>query len=218
MNRVLRAVERLIRSDGIIFGLYLLVSRISRRGISKIYSYILSAPGISVGPGCQISGIKFIRFGKGISIYRNLWLQAVTEYAGVKFNPIIELGDRVKFSNGVHITAINQIIIGNDVLFGSHVYISDHNHGGYSGDLHTPPTVPPADRVLHSNGKVVIEANVWIGDNVNIVGPVTIGYGAVIAANSVVRKDVPSNTIVAGAPARLLKMFNASNQEWERNL
>jgi lipopolysaccharide O-acetyltransferase len=142
----------------------------------------------------------------------------VTEYAGVKFNPIIELGDRVKFSNGVHITAINQIIIGNDVLFGSHVYISDHNHGGYSGDLHTPPTVPPADRVLHSNGKVVIEANVWIGDNVNIVGPVTIGYGAVIAANSVVRKDVPSNTIVAGAPARLLKMFNASNQEWERNL
>ncbi len=216
MNKVSRVMGRLIRSDGVILGMGLFLARIFSKIRSGFYQVLLSAPGISVGPGCQFSGTRFIRFGKGITIYRNLWLQAVSEYAGVKFNPIIHIGDRVRFSNGVHISAINQIKIGNDVLFGSHVYVSDHNHGGYSGDTHTSPAIPPADRVLHSGGNVVIEDNVWLGDNVNIVGPVTIGYGAVIAANSVVRKDVPSRSIVAGAPARVIKVFNESTAKWEK--
>jgi acetyltransferase-like isoleucine patch superfamily enzyme len=63
---------------------------------------------------------------------------------------------------------------------------------------------------------VVIEENVFIGDNVSILGPVRIGYGAVIAANSFVTSDVPPNMIVGGSPARPLKQFELSSMSWKR--
>lgn len=215
MTIVYRAISRKIRSEGVALGLFLLVSRVLQIGRSAFYRLVLHAPGINIGPGCQVMGARFIQFGNNISIHRNLWLEAITEYKGEIFSPIIKIGDRVGFSNGVHISAINQITIGSDVLFGSHVFVSDHNHGRYSGDIHTPPALPPSDRVLHSGGAVIIEDNVWLGDNVNIVGPLRIGYGTVIAANSVVRTDVPPQTIVAGAPARVIKVYNESIEKWE---
>lgn len=151
-------------------------------------------------------------------MHSNLWLEAVSEYAGKQYSPIIVLGDRVKMSDRVHITAINEIRIGDDVLIGSNVYVSDHNHGAYNGidGVQSRPDEAPAERELHSTGAVIVEGNVWLGDNVNIVGPLKIGYGSIVAANSVVRKDVPSCTIVAGSPARVIKIFNKLTQQWEK--
>ena len=63
---------------------------------------------------------------------------------------------------------------------------------------------------------MIIQDNVWIGDNVVIVGPVTIGRGSIIGANSVVRGDIPDRTIAAGAPARAIKKFNDATGQWER--
>jgi lipopolysaccharide O-acetyltransferase len=138
----------------------------------------------------------------------------VVIYKGKKYSPKIYIGDRVSFSGGVHITAIHQITIGNDVLFGSNIYISDHNHGGYSNNVHSIPSEPPSARALISGGEVFIGNNVWVGDNVNIVAPVKIGDGSIIGANSVVRGDIPSNAIVAGSPARIIKIFNESTKLW----
>jgi len=101
-------------------------------------------------------------------------------------------------------------------LLGSGVYISDHNHGIYNGLGQSAPTEPPSDRKLLPNGSVIIGSNVWVGDNVVIVGPVTIGDGAVIGANSVVTKDIPRDVIAAGAPVRVLKKFNPISGVWER--
>jgi lipopolysaccharide O-acetyltransferase len=63
---------------------------------------------------------------------------------------------------------------------------------------------------------VVIGENVWIGDNSVIIGPATIGTGAIVGANSVVRGVVPSNTIVVGAPAQPIKIFNSITGSWEK--
>ena len=60
--------------------------------------------------------------------------------------------------------------------------------------------------VSYFRGKVVIEDFVWIGDNVTIIGPVTIGRGAIVGAGSVVTKDVLPWSVNAGVPCRLLKM------------
>jgi acetyltransferase-like isoleucine patch superfamily enzyme len=49
-----------------------------------------------------------------------------------------------------------------------------------------------------------------------IVGPVSIGHGAIIGANSIVKQDVPANVIAAGAPLRLLKQFNFDSGAWDR--
>lgn len=53
---------------------------------------------------------------------------------------------------------------------------------------------------------IVIGDDVWIGANVVVLGGVTVGSGAVIAANSVVNRDVPTHAVVGGAPARLIRM------------
>ena len=63
----------------------------------------------------------------------------------------------------------------------------------------------PLERPITSKGPVVIGNNVWIGDKATILPGVTIGDGAVIAANAVVTKDVPAYSVVGGNPARVIK-------------
>jgi acetyltransferase-like isoleucine patch superfamily enzyme len=169
---------------------------------------------VHLGSGCHFHGIRFMRFGRGVRARGNLWIEAICQYGEAVFTPRIVVGDGVVFSNGVHISAIDRVEIGNRVLFGSGVFISDHNHGAYAGPVHSAPDQAPEDRVLHTRGPVIIEDNVWFGDNVNVVGPARIGFGAVIAANSVVRGDVPARSMVAGSPARAIRTFDDQARQW----
>jgi acetyltransferase-like isoleucine patch superfamily enzyme len=137
-------------------------------------------------------------------------------YREQRFHPQITIGDRVCFSDGVHISSIESVMIGSHCLFGSRKYVADHNHGIYKGGQQSRPEEPPAHRLLGGGGPVIIGENVWIGDNSVILGPATIGNGAIIGANSVVRGVVPANTIVAGAPARPIKIFNAKMGSWDK--
>ena len=63
----------------------------------------------------------------------------------------------------------------------------------------------PIKRDIVSKGAVIIGKNVWVGDKVSIMPNVRIGDGAIIAANSVVTKDVPPYSIVGGNPAKVIK-------------
>ena len=99
-------------------------------------------------------------------------------------------------------SGINKITIGNGVLVGSNCFITDNFHG-YSDRKDVDIIV--ADREITSKGPVVIGDNVWIGRNSCIMPNVTIGKGAIIGANSVVTHDVPPYSVVAGAPARIIK-------------
>ena len=92
--------------------------------------------------------------------------------------------------------------IGKNLLTGRWVTITDNGHG--SVDFETMQQTP-INRRLFSKGDVAIGDNVWIGDKATILPGVTIGDGAVIAANSVVTKDVPAYSVAAGNPARVLK-------------
>jgi acetyltransferase-like isoleucine patch superfamily enzyme len=203
-------------SEPFLWGLGLFVRQMFLKIKSIILSRILHAPGIFLGPGCIIRGAKRISFGQRIYANRDLWLEAVTHYLDQKFCPAITIEDNVSFSDGVHITSIQQIVIKRNVMMGSRIFISDHNHGIYRGENQSLPGIPPAKRQLGGGGPVEIGECVWIGDNVAILGPVKIGRSSIIAANSVVRGDVPENTIVAGAPAKIIKQFNPNTLSWER--
>jgi lipopolysaccharide O-acetyltransferase len=63
---------------------------------------------------------------------------------------------------------------------------------------------------------VIIEDNVWIGEQVSVLLCVTIGRGSINGANSVVSKSIPSGCIAVGIPARVVKKFNYNNSQWEK--
>lgn len=112
------------------------------------------------------------------------------------------IGNGVSLGEYSHITCASRIVIGNDVLTGRFVLISDNNHG----DTTTAGIQqPPLRRKITSKEMIEIGNNVWIGDKATILGGVTIGDGAIIAANAVVTSDVPPRTIVGGCPARVIR-------------
>ena len=149
-----------------------------------------------------ISGGKAIKIGKNFTCREGLRLEAVEKYNNQIFCPQIIIHDEVDVGTDCHIGSICKVEIGENVLMGSKVYITDHNHGyieRYEKDI------PPFARELYSKGEVNIGKNVWIGDGVVIMPGVSIGEGAIIGANAVVTKDVPPFCVVAGVPAKILK-------------
>lgn len=112
-------------------------------------------------------------------------------------NSIINIGANTVLSNDITIIAQSEIKIGERCLIGDRLTI-------YDNDFHE---IDPSTRT-RSYGKaasVNIGNNVWIGSLVTILKGVTIGDNSIIAANSVVTKDVPANTIVAGNPATVIR-------------
>lgn len=152
-----------------------------------------------------LSGGKYIKIGKKFHASYRLRIEAWDRYKDTSFTPSILIGDNVSFSDNCHIGAINLIQIGNNVLFGSNVYVTDHFHGtSSSSDIN----VHPLERDLFSKGSVIIEDDVWIGDGVCIMPDVKIGRSCIVGANSVVTKSFPPNCVIAGVPAKIIKYLN----------
>lgn len=149
-------------------------------------------------------GSKHITIGERTIIQGHCILGAWVKYAGEQFTPTIMIGNDCNIGEHTHITSINKIMIGNGLLTGRYVYIGDNSHGGFSCE---EANIPPIRRKLLSKGKVVIGNNVWIGDKATILAGVTIGDNVIVGANSVVTKNIPPNTIVAGVPAKIIKQL-----------
>jgi acetyltransferase-like isoleucine patch superfamily enzyme len=110
---------------------------------------------------------------------------------------ILQIGANFAMTGG-SICAGEQIVIGNHVVVGANSTILD-------GDFH--PIDPKARRQTPNAAAtlpVTIEDNVFIGMNCLILKGVTIGHDSVIGAGSIVTKDVPAGTVVAGNPAQAI--------------
>lgn len=115
--------------------------------------------------------------------------------------PELTIGNNVTIASYSYISCSNKIRISDGVLLGVNTFITDNFHGNSSIK---EKLVVPNDRELYSKGPVIIEKNVWIGRNVCIMPGVTIGAYSVIGANAVVTHDIPSNSIAAGVPAKVI--------------
>jgi lipopolysaccharide O-acetyltransferase len=201
--------SRFIRANG----LYLFICELKRRlGIAirrRMIGGKISCPDIVVGPRSYIRGLAYMRIGRNFQADEGLWLEAVTAHPGQTFSPSIVIGNDVSISRWSHIAATHRIEIGDGVLIGSKVLITDHNHGQYRDGI-WDAAIPPALRPLDGDRAVVIGKNVWVGDGVIVAPGATIGDGAVIGANSVVTGAIPPHTIVAGVPARRLRSIDPS--------
>lgn len=149
-----------------------------------------------------MSGFENIYIGDNFSARKRLQLETFSEILGEKYSPLLRIGDNVSINYDVHISAINRVEIGNNVLIASKVYIADHSHGETKlSDLE----IYPSKRKIVSKGPVVINDNVWIGEGAIVLPGVEIGANSVIGANAVVTKSFPAYSIIAGCPAKVIK-------------
>lgn len=158
-----------------------------------------------------IRGKKYIDFGSNIT----LGARCRVDVCGKHENKCLIFGKDVNMGYDVRITCADKIEIGNNVLMGSRVLIIDNSHGKYVGENQDSPDTPPNKRKINAK-PIKIEDNVWIGENSVVQMGVTVGYGSIIAANSIVTKNVPEKCMVAGAPARVIKKYDEINNEWKR--
>src|ERR1700756_4350158 len=107
----------------------------------------------------------------------------------------IRVGRNVFVNQNCTFYDLGGLDIADDVMVGPNVSILTASH-----------PVEPSQRRSTTIGKpVVIEKNVWIAAGATIIGGVTVGENSVVAAGSVVTKDVPPNTLVGGNPARIIR-------------
>lgn len=155
--------------------------------------------GSRLAPGLRLGKPQHIRIGHNVSIMSNCVLECCPAN---ETTPSMVIGNDISIGEYTHITCARQVTIGDGLLTGRYVLITDNAHGA-----NTPPELDtnPLSRKIFSPGPVTIGKNVWIGDKATILPNVTIGNGSIIAANAVVTKNVPPYSIVAGCPAKIIK-------------
>lgn len=140
---------------------------------------------ISFSTSIRIHGKQaFVCLGNHVSIRPNAEIHAD--------NGRINIGDNVFINRNCMLVSRKSITIGNGTTIGPNTIIYDHDHN-FSGN--------PAD----SEKEIIIDSDVWIGGSCVILKGVKIGTGAIVAAGSVVIKDVAPYVIVGGVPARKIK-------------
>lgn len=177
---------------------------------SKVYSGWLAGNFSHCGENLAIEypfggvGLKYISIGDNFISGARFRLEAHSNFAENVYSPKITIGNNVNINFDCHIGCINEIKIGNDVLIASKVLIIDHDHG----DINLQSVkVAPMKRPLVSKGKISIGNNVWIGEGCVLMAGVDIGDNCIIGANSVVTKKFDANTVIAGNPAKIIKIL-----------
>ncbi len=191
--------------------------RIKRKIFKKCATWVtrrmLREQRITVGANLIAVGVPIVdkEPGSSITIGRNcilcsddysnpIGLNHRTVIRTLASGATITIGDDVGIS-GASICAMSSVTIGNEVMLGVNVQISDT-------DFH--PIKPEGRRFNKNSADIgtaptVIEDNVWVGANSVVLKGVTIGKNSVIGAGSIVSGSIPANCIAAGVPARVIK-------------
>ena len=164
--------------------------------------------GASISPYATLEGLAAISIGAHSNIGRRSLLTVIPGPADT-VQSHLQIGENTYIGRSCVLSACGKLRIGNSVTFGDNVYCSAGQHG--YGD--------PGTRVLEQPmvaGKVEIGDGAWIGFGafISSTSTLSIGAGAIVAANSVVTKDVEALTMVGGVPARVLKRFDSISKQW----
>lgn len=168
--------------------------------------------GTFIGSGHRFTPFSSISLMDGakkenVIIEEGVWLEGKI---GVQSNGKVRLCEHCKIATTTVIMCVNSVKIGAYTAIAEQTTICDNNNHpispAYRKKMRTTPSNDPMRSWKYSaNAPIEIGENCWIGSHVRICKGVTIGDNSVVAACSVVTKDVPANCIVAGNPAKVVK-------------
>ncbi|MGH7203444.1 MAG: acyltransferase [Candidatus Levyibacteriota bacterium] len=165
-----------------------------------------------IKPILNTTNQHMISIGDNVNIGSFSWVAVSTHFGkgkdASKYKIRLKIGNNVDIGNNAFIVANNDIEIGDHVMTGPYIYISDHSHRYDNVEENL------RDQPLTEGGYVKIDKNVFIGIRATIMANVTVGEHAVIGANAVVTKDVPAYTVVVGNPAKAIKKYDFKKKEW----
>lgn len=156
---------------------------------------------VYIGKGVNVVGGQLIKIGQGVIISPDVDLWST--------GGNISIGNGTVIGKRCRISIANSLIIGEAVLFSPNVYITDCDHEYRNIDV---PIMKQG--IIQKDNRVNIGDGAYIGINSVIVGNVAVGKGSVIGANSIVTKDVPDFCVAVGAPAKIIKTYNAATGNW----
>lgn len=167
--------------------------------------------------GSTVLNGDYVSVGDDVHAGSGFVLAVYPEFGGVD-NPVksrkglgVVIKDRVFFNRNCTIYCADNVEIGEDVLFGSGILITDNNHG-----MDASCELSYMEQPL-STRKVVVGDGSWIGERAIILSGSIIGKRCIIAANSVVTGGVyPDNSMLAGSPAKIIRTWSDVEKKWVR--
>ncbi|RLT92290.1 acyltransferase [Ketobacter sp.] len=174
--------------------------------------------GFMLGKNVRILGARFLALGKGISIGSNSYIDCYSHEGIVLKNGVtIREGAWIQCRSGLNskgqgLEIHNNTYIGPNAVIGvgGKVIIHSNVQAGaaltISAESHELGDSSYVEGGTHRRG-VVIEKNVWIGNNVTVLDGIHVGENSVIGAGSVVTKNIPPRSIAAGVPAKVIKQL-----------
>jgi len=162
--------------------------------------------GVRIVRPLRIFGARYCQFGDEAVLQYGAYLAVLKEH---ETDPVFKVGARTMIGNHAHIVATRRVEFGEGVLTADRLFVADNRH------TFEDPRMPVRDQGLTQLADVHIGDGSWIGENVCISGA-SIGRQCVIAANSVVTRDIPDLCIAAGAPARIVKRYCPRREGWFR--
>ena len=186
-------------SVGLLETLIRVLEYASQRLYSEFQIRLYRLRGYSIGRGVRFEGRVFLFQGKKghLSIGSYSIVRGGSEIMAFD-DARIEIGSHVRISQRVTLHAAKSITIGNNCMIGPDCYIIDTDHPTHVGPdpMYSRPLI---------NKPVIIGQNVWLGRGVTVVKGVTIDDGCVVGAGSVVTKNLESDVIFGGVPAKKIR-------------
>lgn len=185
------------QARGLFFGRKSGIAFIGRRVKIEHASHIRADGGLTLGDGVRINALSKggVTFGNNVSVGAG----SIIECTGVirELGESITIGNHVGFAQNIFISVRGPVEIGDDCIFGPNVSIFSEEHS--FSDPNTPIRLQGATRK-----GIRIGRDCWFGANAIVLDGVSIGDGCVVAAGTVVNKDVEPYSIVGGVPARVI--------------
>jgi acetyltransferase-like isoleucine patch superfamily enzyme len=196
---------RFMRRNGMLnFKYGRLVLRLARRKLLSGYGRRLKLDGLAfIGPGVVLQIGRNAR----VELGRWSWIGHGTKIRS--HEGVVSIGAKTVLGQECTISAYQHVSIGRECVIADRVMLIDFDHG-----------VVEVERPVRLQGiykrDVRVGNNVWIGYGACILRGVTIGDNAIVGTSAVVTKDVPANAVVAGVPARVVRMRETPrSMRWE---